>query len=405
MSVIDNEVYENPSYIGEDLKEELFVQTDLPIEFEVDSKVLIEAFNVCSKIIPTSSHVPLLQCIKFEVFKENLFITAMNTDQSVMQIVPVSNMSGGNGSYLFPAKEGMELIKRLPAGKLKLSRHENLVSVFYGTKNKKTTLRVLSSEEFPKLPSLQSKEIYQIPIAVLLRGTQAAKFAANDTNRPILNGINIAQLGDKLVFMATDTHRFFRYVSPIQASDSEPFRSITVPAEIFSKFVEQVGKYTQVLEMFVSGERLILRSDSFVFFCSLLEGTYPDLNRLLTQTNEGESVQVQLAEFTEVLYQSLSVKKTDHKITLSGSPSQNLSFHSVSENMEIYEEFDTSSVSEEFESINFNGEFIYEALTLLNKAKVANLQVANLQITGSLKPTFVTFPDEPDILMGLMPIR
>lgn len=79
------------------------------LTFNVEHTSLINALTLCAKVVPKSGSLPILQCVKFNLKGNTLFITAIVMSQSVLQMLKVENKSNVNvnGSYLFPAKRGL----------------------------------------------------------------------------------------------------------------------------------------------------------------------------------------------------------------------------------------------------------------------------------------------------------
>ena len=89
--------------------------------FTVERDSLLNALVLCAKIVARTSAIPLLQCIKFDLKGDTLFVTAMDLPkQAVLQMLKVTNEAGEDGSYCLNAKEVIELVKRMPDGNLVL---------------------------------------------------------------------------------------------------------------------------------------------------------------------------------------------------------------------------------------------------------------------------------------------
>lgn len=248
------------------------------VSFHLEHDAIMNALTLCSKVIPRSGSIPILQCVKIDLHGDTLFITAMDTAQSVLQMLKVENEGKVNGSYLFPAKEGIDLVKRLPHGSLTFIKKDTTVYISYGERGK-ANLKVLSSEEYSELPKLETSEVMSVSIEVLRKGAMAARFSSTDEKTPTFTGIYIYNQGGSLGFVSTDRHRIYRYVSNVTILNQESFVNALIPAHSFKVTIDSF-KDTQQIDIIITSSYLVLRDQNIVYFGRLIEAYFPDLSRI-----------------------------------------------------------------------------------------------------------------------------
>lgn len=385
----------NETELGND--SEVAVTTEM--SFVVDHGALMNALMICGKVVPKSSAIPIMQTIKFDLNGDTLFITAIDVSQSVLQMLEVKNTSGVKGSYLFPAKEGIELIKRLPAGNLTLTRKESSVHVQYG-KSGKANLSVLESDEFPALPVLGAADMIPISLETLRKATVASLFTSSDEKTPALNGIHLYNHDGKLGFQATDRHRISRFVTDILLDNPETFLSAIVPAQNFKQIVDSL-KDSNEIQLALTSTYMILRDKHIVYFGRLIDATFPDLTVAFKGIDHGVTITLSKEELDKTLYRALSLDAQNNRVTLEIDKTGEFVVHTQSKNSALSEGFPTAvfDATASFPVMKFNGKFLREALLLGNR----ETKNVHIRVSGSKNPGYLTLEGDPSVTAVLLP--
>ncbi len=380
-----------------DGREEATVASEMA--FVVDHGALMNALMICGKVIPSSNAIPIMQTIKFDLNGDTLFITAVDVSQSVLQMMKVKNTGGVMGSYLFPAKEGIELIKRLPAGSLTLTRKESSVHVHYG-KSGKANLSVLESDQFPALPVLGEADMIPITLETLRRAAATSLFTSTDEKTPALNGINLYNHDGKLGFQATDRHRIGRYISDVTIDNPETFLSSIVPAENFRQIVKSL-KESMEIQLALTSTYLILRDKNIVYFGRLIDATFPDLTVAFKGIDQGITIDLPKEALDKTLYRALSLDALNNRVTLEIDETGEFVVHTQSKNSALCEGFPTAifDANASFPVMKFNGKYLREAL-LLGNQETKNVQI---RVSGSKNPGYLTLEGDPSVTAVLLP--
>ncbi|MFX3637357.1 MAG: DNA polymerase III subunit beta [Candidatus Pristimantibacillus sp.] len=375
------------------------------LSFNVPHAEMMNKLALCAKVVPSSAAIPILHNVKFDLNGDTLFITAMDTDQSVLQMMKVDNVGKVNGSFLFPSKEGIELVKRLPEGNLTFTKEDTTLFITYG-KRGKANVKVLNSDEYPNLPKMESDDVTFVPIEVLRKGAIATKFTLLDPQRPALSGIFIYNHEGKLGFLGTDTHRIYRYVSDVQIANPSTFVNSIIPALNFKHIVASL-KGGNEISLLITNDYLVLRDKSanIIYFGRLTDATYPDAQ--ITRIYQGmgakgsKTVSLRRREFDETLNRALSLDATNNRITLETSEEGVFTLHTRSENSELLEEFPDAIVDKGFPVIKFNGKYLRDALLVGDReVEQISLQTKDAGSTG-----FVTMEGDPSVVVVINPVR
>lgn len=376
------------------------VETVRKMSFEVSQESLMSVLSICKDIVPKSDAImPILQSVKFDLMGNTLFITATDVTQSIIHQLEVINSEGNDWSCLFPAKEGIELINRLPKKKLILEKQEAKLLVTYGNK-KSASLRILEPDQFPSLPDIEAVEQISLPYETLRRASVGALFASIEESTPALLGVYIHCSEGRLAFSATDRHRIFRYVSDIVILDPDAFSSGIIPAKSFKKIIGSFkgAKYSNDFEIAMTHNYLVLRNPEFVYFGKLLDSVFPDLQRTF-DVAEGKVLTIPREGLHETLHRALSLKTENNRITMEVIGGEFV-IHKSSEDNEIHEEVTGAVIEDgEYPLMKLNGEFLKETL-LCGDLTIKNIL---MRITGQRTPVYVTLEEDPSFLAVLLP--
>ncbi|MFD1130743.1 DNA polymerase III subunit beta [Paenibacillus sp. PDC88] len=371
------------------------------VSFTVDHEAIMNVLTTCSKVVPRSSVVPILKCIKFDLNKDVLFVTAMSDSQSVIVKLQVENTGNQDGSYLFPSREGIELVKRLPSGSLSFSVNEASVRISYGN-NGSASLKVLDPDEYPQLPSVAGVKFVPVPMDALRKGAAAQRFASTDSSTAILCGINIRKVEDKLGFTATNRHRIYDFVSDVKIPNPDEFRGGVIDAINFKSIVDTF-RTSERIDLAVTDHHLILRdrSSNSVYFGRLVEGSYPDIAKLCEMPEQSCLARIPLGRLDETLNRMLSLESENHRVYFLHGDNGELVVKSESHTGEIVESIEGSVVDKSMGMIRFNARYLRDALSASDR----DVNDVLFNITGQSTPSYITYDGDPSVLNVVLPVR
>lgn len=364
--------------------------------YQVEKDELLDALLFCAKVVQKTSAIPLLSCIKFDLKEDKLVVTAMDTTQAVIRMLNVHNDQGENGSYLLPAREAIDLVKKLPTGPISFLQNDSTVSITYGARGK-ANLVALSSEEYPELPQLKKTPFLSMPIEVLRKGALASRFTVTDQNTPTLTAICIANENGKLVFTGTDRHRIYKYTSEITVN--KPLNNALVPAAHFRGIVDLIKSPT--VELGIGSTHAVIRDRNTIYFGRMLEGKYPDMAPIFSQRKEGVAVKVPRGEMDDTLNRMLSLDGVENNRVTLEVKDEEFTIHSHSQTGEICEGFPDAQADEGFPTVKFNARYLKEAL-LAGDREASNVTVRTKAIG---MPGFIEFDGDDSVTVVVNQLR
>ncbi len=171
-------------------------------------------------------------------------------------------------------KKFLDVVRILKEGNISLATENGMLEI--KQEHSDFTLPMFEAQEYPSFPTLEDKPRVEIDSRILIDSLKKITPAA-DTNNPKfeLNGTLIDIKQEHINFVATDTRRL-AIVSVPQTSERD--LSLIVP----KKAVLEIQKlFTSNIEIFYDATYLMIKSDQYRFFTKLINGKFPDYNRII----------------------------------------------------------------------------------------------------------------------------
>ena len=224
--------------------------------------------------------------------------------------------------------------------------------------------------------------------------------ASTQESRPILTGVHFVLSNHKdLKAVATDSHRMSQRQLVLEHSADNfdvviPSRSLKELSAVFSDDIEN-------LEVFFSANQILFRSETISFYTRLLEGNYPDTNRLLSDSFETEVV-FETASLRSAMERSYLISNASQSGTvkleiINGSVSAHVNSPEVGK---VNEDIDVQDVSGSDLVISFNPTYLIDALKALKSETV------RVRFISPVRPFTLTPADDSENFIQLItPVR
>ncbi len=375
------------------------------IKFSINKNLFLQALMATKRAIGTKNAIPILSTIKIDVFEEHLVLTGSNGQISIENTIPTSNENAGllissTGSVLLEAAFFINIVSSLPDITLDFEEIEQHQVVLKSGKSE-ITLKGKDVDQYPRLQEMTTGTPLVLNTKLLKTIISETAFAASlQESRPILTGVHLV-LSDNQIFkaVATDSHRMSQ--RQVQLEEVANNFDLVVPSkslrEISAVFTDDI----ESIEVYFSDSQLLFKSDHISFYTRLLEGTYPDTDRLLNNQFE-----------TEVVFDTQSLRHAMERAFLISNATQNgtvkleiadsrVSAHVNSPEVgRVNEELDTVSLSGQDLTISFNPTYLIEALKALKSETVT------IRFLSPVRPfTLTPGEDAENFIQLITPVR
>lgn len=178
------------------------------------------------------------------------------------------------GSATANGRKLLDIIKSLKDDEVMLEAINNYL--YIKQKNSKYKLPMYKFEDFPSFPSIEGKSKFNVDSIMLGRSLKKI-LPSIDTNNPKyeLNGALLDIKTNYINIVGTDTKRLSVY--RLEANGDREF-SLIIP----KKAINEIQKlFYDKIEIYYDENILIAQSENFEFFTKLINGKYPDYERVI----------------------------------------------------------------------------------------------------------------------------
>ena len=204
-----------------------------------------------------------------------------------------------------PAHTLYEIVRKLPDGaqvELETSSDGNSLAIRAG--RSRFTLQCLPPADFPAMNEGDLPHRFQIPATDLKGIIDRTRFAiSNEETRYYLNGIyfHAAKSGntDVLRGVATDGHRLARVEMPLPKGAAE-IPGVIVPRKTVGEVRKLLDESDGSVDIELSDTRIRFASASVTLISKLIDGTFPDYERVIPTGND-KILNVPCKEFADAV--------------------------------------------------------------------------------------------------------
>ncbi len=200
-----------------------------------------------------------------------------------MQIRSVAQLDGDQTQFAttFSCSKMLDILHSLPAGQIvSLSYKQERLQLESG--KSRFVLQSLPAIDFPVIDQSESLgETFSIPQKIFKKLIQEVSFsmAVNDI-RYYLNGILFVAKGNTLKLVATDGHRLAYTESTLAIS--MPEQEVIIPRKTVIQLQRLLSdNETEIIEIQFGNNQAKFKFDNIEFISKLIEGKFPDFNRVI----------------------------------------------------------------------------------------------------------------------------
>jgi DNA polymerase-3 subunit beta len=362
---------------------------------------LLKSLGHVHRVVERRNTYPILANVLLRAGDGGVDLRATDLDIEVTESVPA--MVATAGTTTVPAHTLYEIVRKLSDGAEVRLETEGAEQLLLTSGRSRFHLACLSPDSFPDLKSGSFTHEFTMPAASLRELIERTQFAiSNEETRYYLNGIYLHALDvggtATLRAVATDGHRMAR------AETEAPEGSAGMPGIIIPK--KTVGEVQKLLDgaddevrVEISDTKIRFTLGGVVLLSKLIEGTFPDYERV-TPKNNDKAMNVDKASFATAVdrVSTIASDRGGKAVKLSVKDGQlelsvtNPDHGTASEELAV--EFDPES----FE-IGFNARYLLDIIGQIRS------ETAVFLFNDAGSPTLVRESGDARALYVLMPMR
>ena len=370
------------------------------MKFIVSSSMLLKNLQSIIGVINTSNTLPILDDFLFDLQDDLLTITSSDLE-TTMSVTLKPDKALQNGSIAIPAKILVDTLKTFADIPVSFTINEDNQGVEISAGDGKYKLAGHKSDEYPRIPGLESTTTIELTASMLSQAINKTLFATgNDELRLVLSGVFCELSPDDITFVATDAHKLVKY----KRTDAKSAESASF---ILPK------KPLNLLKNIIAGQDIPVnieynRTNAFFSFqnihlvCRLIDGKYPNYDAVIPTENPNKLTIDRNALLNTIRRVAIFANQSTHQVRfkLSGKELV-LSSEDLDFSKESKDRLTCDYEGDDLE-IGFNSKFLIEMLTNIDTDEV-RLEMSAPNRAGILLPVNQENKNE-DILMLVMPV-
>jgi DNA polymerase III subunit beta len=369
---------------------ETVVGTGLRITVARDE--LAAKLAVVARAVSTRTAVLVLGGIQLRAEAGQLHLAATDMEVSLRASLDVG--VEGEGTVVVPGRLLLDIARSLPDSEVTIEHRpeEAVVLVTSGTAHYR--LHTYSSEDFPRLPDVESEPLHTIDRDALVETVaRVGRSASRDESRPVLTGILVRFEPGKVVMAATDSYRLAVKQTAVEATLPE------LEAIIPARALQEVSRIASADEV-----RLGLLSNHVVFGAGdtwlttrRIDGQFPNYRQLLPEQFEHELV-LPREEVLEVVRRVSLMAQRNSPLRLRFADGE-LTVSAVTQDVGDARESVPAPYNGDPMEIGFNAEFLRDGLDSVDSDSIT------FKLISPLRPVVLEGDAADDYVYLIMPIR
>lgn len=371
------------------------------MKLEIKQSTLIEHLNYAIKGISSKNIIPVLNCIKFELNDEGLYLTSTDNEIAIKTFIKADEIENIEkcGKIVVSGRYIYDIIKKLPNTNVKI---EEVIDnkIYITTENSEFTLNCNEKDEFPEIDLSDTKTPVYINKKVFKNIIRQTAFATSlQESRPVLTGINFKINGNTLECTATDSYRLARKKVEINSSLENDI-NIVIPNRNLNELLKLLNEEDNDIEIHIFNNKVIFKFNTIIMMTRLINGTYPDTSKLIPEEFKVKFI-VNLNEYLEAIDRaSLLTNETDkNTIKLESKNDLAIVSSSIPEIGNVEEKVYIKRESDEDIHIAFSSKYMMDAI------KSFECDEIELLFNDEIHPIIIKNKESDDLIQLILPIK
>ncbi|MDR0922478.1 MAG: DNA polymerase III subunit beta [Lactobacillales bacterium] len=377
----------------------------MSLHVTLNRSAFLQSLRTTQKAIASKTTIPILTGVKVYLSQEGLSLTGSNVDISIETFIPADDEKANMqihdvGGIIIQAKFLSDIVSRLDAPVFSMEVLENNQVKIVADK-KEVLVNGIDMENYPRLPLVEQMNPLKMPVHVLTKLVSETVFSVSvHESRPILTGVHfVLNDNENLLAVATDSHRLSQRIIKLP-NMAENF-NIVIPGKSLKDISAVFPDEEEELEIHFMENQVLFRTDTIMYYSRLLEGNYPDTNRLIPDSFN-TTVEFSVSEFRKSidLASVMSHEGRNNIVKLEITSDGVKLYGNSPEAGKVEEELVVEKVTGDPLTISFNPDYMKDALRAFGET---NIQI---QFISPIRP-FTLEPTETtgEFIQLITPVR
>jgi len=373
------------------------------MKLTIERGALLKALGHIQSVVERRNTIPILANVLLEASKGKLALTATDMDLAIVETAAAE--VGKTGTITVQAHTLYDIARKLPEGSqvgLEGGADAKGGQVHLRAGRSTFTLASLPAEDFPKMAGGDLPHNFELSAGDLRGLIDRTRFAiSTEETRYYLNGIYLhaAQSGNVKVLraVATDGHRLAR-VEMALPDGAGTIPGVILPRKTVMELRKLLDEAQGAIAVSLSDTRVRFAFDDVVLTSKLIDGTFPDYERVIPANND-KILEVDCKTFAEAVDRVATISTEKSRAIKLALAKGQLTLTATSPDAgSATEELEASYTSSPIE-IGFNARY------LLDIAQQIEGEGAKFAMSDAASPTVVQDSADASALYVLMPMR
>ncbi len=371
------------------------------MKLTIERAALLKSLAHVQSVVERRNAIAILSNVLIEAEGQRLSLSTTDMDIAVVDKVAADVSSDGGATV--PVHTLYDIVRKLPEGaevEFDLAGDGGQLSLRAGRSSFK--LPCLPKEDFPVMAEGELPCQFVVPVEELRGLIDRTRFAiSTEETRYYLNGIYLhkAESDGQQVLraVATDGHRLAR-IDLALPDGAEDIPGVIVPRKAVAELRRLIDETSEPVSIALSDSKIRFSVDDVVLTSKLIDGTFPDYNRVIPEGND-RVLKVDCKIFSEAVdrVSTISTEKSRAVKLALGKGNLVLSANSP----------ETGSATEEIE-VNYDSEAMeigFNSRYLLDIAQLIEGDGVQFSLADPASPTIIRDSADMSALYVLMPMR
>ena len=362
---------------------------------------LMKSLGHVHRVVERRNTIPILSNVLLRADGNSLHLKATDLDLEVFEKTPAVVEQAG--ATTVPAYMLYEIVRKLPGGSevmLSIDSDSSTLKITSGRSN--FTLQMLPVEDFPDISAGDFSHSFTMATGEIRKLIEHTQFAiSTEETRYYLNGIflhTVEEDGETLLrAVATDGHRLAR--SQSTAPDgAEGMPGIIIPRKTVGEVQRLVEDPDAAVMVELSDSKIRMSVGETVLTSKLIDGTFPDYNRVIPTGNDKELL----------LDRQTFAKAVDRVSTISSERGRAVKLQLSEGQMVLSVNNPDSGTAEEEIAVGYSAEALdvgFNSRYLLDITNQLTGDEAKFMLSDPGSPTLIHDSNESGAIYVLMPMR
>lgn len=350
------------------------------MRFEINREKLLKGLQAVNGAVEKLQTMPILSHVLINAANDALQLTGTDLRLELLYSCPADIKNAG--SVAVNARKLLEIVRSLPDNsQLKAEAIDGRITI--STANSRFVLSTMSADEFPATENLSDQICFSMEQAALRTLIERSHFAMahEDDPRRYLSGLLMVVQKNRLRCVATDGHRLALSELAVNL-DSIGNTQIIIPRKSVQEIVRLLANNDDSVNLSLAGNNLRIEVGELRITTKLLEGRYPDYERVIPQAGDKCMIADRETARQALTRTAILAKERFKGVRLSLSPG-NLKLQVQNQDQEESEENLAVNYDGEPIEIGFNVVYLLDALNAMDKEQF-RLELSTPDASGLL---------------------